>query len=286
LSYFFENERNESFEARISKYLNKHKDHFPFLKEYHLELRSANSFPHSTGIASSASAFGALALVLCDLFKQHTGRDISDHWLQTASNFARLGSGSACRSLFPNWAQWGQDESGFGSNLYATEIQEIHPNFIGMKDAILVVDDQPKKVSSTAGHALMNEHPYAEARFAQANKRVVDLRQILKSGDLDAFIKLTESEALTLHAMMMTSGDYYLLMKPNTIAVIEKIFDFREQTKVPLCFTLDAGPNIHLLYPDMHKAVVENFIREALSDMTKSIIFDSAETGPRSLMHS
>jgi len=86
----------------------------------------------------------------------------------------------------------------------------------------LIVDDEPKKVSSTAGHALMNNHAYAEARFEQANKRVVEFREILKSGDLDAFVALTESEALTLHAMMMTSGDYYLLMRPNTIDCYRK----------------------------------------------------------------
>jgi diphosphomevalonate decarboxylase len=83
--------------------------------------------------------------------------------------------------------------------------------------------------------------------------------------------------------MMMTSADYYLLMRPNTIAVIEKIFAFREQSKVPICFTLDAGPNIHLLYPEVYKTEVENFIRHELSDLVKSIIFDRVGQGPKKL---
>ena len=284
LEYYFEGERKEAFEQRMLKYLNKHEASFPFLKEYCLVLESTNSFPHSTGIASSASAFGALALVLVDLYEQTQGKKISDEVLQTASEFARLGSGSACRSLFPNWAQWGRAaQDALGSDRHAVQISEVHEVFHNMHDAILVVDDEPKKVSSTAGHALMNGHPYAEQRFLQANERVMQLREILRSGDLEGFVQITESEALTLHAMMMTSSDYYLLMRPNTIAVIEKIFAFREQTNIPLCFTLDAGPNIHLLYPEIHKLDVENFIREQISILVKSIIFDRAGRGPKQL---
>lgn len=281
LTYYFEGARNEAFEARILKFLTKHQAAFPFLQTHHLVLESSNSFPHSTGIASSASAFGALALVLCDFYEQTQGKPISDNWMLTASNYARLGSGSACRSLFQAWAQWGAiDSDANSSNFHAIPITDVHPNFSDMQDAVLIVDDEPKKVSSSAGHGLMNSHAYADARFIQANERVEQLRNILKTGDLDKFITLTESEALTLHAMMMTSGDYYLLMRPNTIAVIEKIFAFREQTKVPVCFTLDAGPNIHLLYPGAHKAEVENFIRHELSVLVKSIIFDHVGQGP------
>lgn len=284
LAYFFEGERNPSFEQRVLKYLIKHQTHFPFLAKYHLVLESTNSFPHSTGIASSASAFGALSLVLVDLYEKTEGKAISDNWLQSASNFARLGSGSACRSLYPNWAQWGSAiNDQLGSDMHAVPVTEIHENFHNMQDAILVVDDEPKKVSSTAGHALMIEHPFALQRFQQANDRVMQLREILRTGDIQGFIELTESEALTLHSMMMTSKDYYLLMRPNTIAVIEKIFAFREQTNVPLCFTLDAGPNIHLLYPERYKLEVENFIREQISDLVKSTIFDRAGFGPKQL---
>ncbi len=285
LSYFFEGNRNELFEAKFSKYLEAHSASFPFLKDFQLEIHSKNSFPHSTGIASSASAFGGLALVLCDLFEQTQGQKISGNWLQTASHFARLGSGSACRSVFPNWAQWGKtDGQPESSDLFALPINKVHTNFMDMRDTILVVDDQPKKVSSTAGHALMNKHPYALSRFQQANSRVDELTHILQSGDLDAFVQLTESEALTLHAMMMTSSDYYLLMRPNTILVIEKIFEFREQSGIPICFTLDAGPNIHLLYPAQYEVGVKKFINEVLSNCAKSIIFDRGGNGPEQII--
>ena len=71
----------------------------------------------------------------------------------------------------------------------------------------------------------------------------------MKSGDLDTFIKIVELEALSLHAMMMTSNPYYILMKPNTLSIIEKLWDFRKEKNIPACFTMDAGANVHILYP-------------------------------------
>lgn len=83
--------------------------------------------------------------------------------------------------------------------------------------------------------------------------------------------------------MMMTSGDYYLLMKPGTIIAIEKIMDFRRETKVPVCFTLDAGPNVHLLYPEDDKNTVASFINDELKGSVKKIIFDKMGNGPQKI---
>src|SRR5690606_20445530 len=146
------------------------------------------------------------------------------------------------------------------SDLYATEINDVHENFKHMLDAILIVDDEPKKVSSSVGHSLMNNHMYAENRFLQANKHAAIIIKTLYNGDFEEFIQITESEALALHAMMMTSENYYLLMKPGTIHAIEKIVDFRKRTGVPICFTLDAGPNVHVLYPEKYKNDVSGFL--------------------------
>ena len=106
--------------------------------------------------------------------------------------------------------------------------------------------------------------PFAEKRFDQANENLEQMKQILKSGNLDEFIKITESEALTLHAMMMTSMPYFILMKSNTLAIINKIWSFRNETKIPICFTLDAGANVHVLYPKKVKNEVLQFIKNEL----------------------
>ena len=186
--------------------------------------------------------------------------------------------------MFSRFALWGQNPKvANSSNEHAIEITDVHPTFQHMKDAILIVEDEPKKVSSSVGHSLMNKHPYAQNRFDQANARTAELVEILKTGDMDAFIHMCESEALTLHAMMMTSMDYYLLVKPGTITAIEKLMEFRKEHNVPVCFTLDAGPNVHVLYPKAYETQVENFINNELSSTYKKVIFDQEGQGPQKM---
>ena len=284
LSYYFEGELNEQFGKRVAKYLSDNSVHFPFLAENAVTIHSTNSFPHSAGIASSASAFGAIALAMLDITYTLEGREKDTTFYHTASDLARLGSGSASRSMFPSYALWGENAKVEGSsNMHALAITDIHPSFRNMKDAILIVEDEPKKVSSSVGHSLMNDHPYAAQRFEQANQRTAELVNILRDGDMDAFIQMCESEALTLHAMMMASSDYYLLVKPGTITAIEKLMEFRKEQGVPVCFTLDAGPNVHVLYPEEYQAQVEAFINNDLVDTYKKVIFDHEGQGPQKM---
>lgn len=280
--YYFEGKKNEKFEHRVREFLQTQQVHFPFLKDFALHFQSKNSFPHSTGIASSASAFGAIALALCDAKNQLSGVEKNSNFMQEASNIARQGSGSACRSLFPSYALWGKVEDVTNSSdEYAIPITDVHLNFQNMCDAILIVDSAPKKVSSSLGHSLMNNHPYAAQRFVQANQRVSEMISVLRNGDYERYIQLTESEALTLHAMMLTSHDYYLLMRPQTLEIIEKIFKFRQETKIPVCFTLDAGPNIHLLYANSYQEKVEEFLNSELKNHIQEIKWDKIGLGPQ-----
>ncbi|MGL4384799.1 MAG: diphosphomevalonate decarboxylase, partial [Flavobacterium sp.] len=101
-------------------------------------------------------------------------------------------------------------------------------------------------------------------RFEQAHENIDQLIPIFENGDLEAFIKIVESEALTLHAMMMTSMPYFILMKPNTLQIINAIWKYRNETKTPVCFTLDAGANVHVLYPENVKESVLQFIQSEL----------------------
>ncbi|MNJ85244.1 hypothetical protein D3C87_27110 [compost metagenome] len=281
LSYYFEGSINEQFGQRVAKFLMDNREFFPFVDEKAITIHSSNSFPHSAGIASSASAFGAISLALLDIAYSLQGKEKDETFYMEASNLARLGSGSASRSMFSGFALWGENEQiQHSSNQHAIEIKEVHPTFHNMKDAILIIEDEPKKVSSSVGHSLMNNHPYAENRFKQANERTAELVEILKTGNMEAFIHMCESEALTLHAMMMTSMDYYLLVKPGTITAIEKLMEFRKESKVPVCFTLDAGPNVHVLYPKAYEVQVEEFIKNGLRDTYKKVIFDEEGSGP------
>ena len=102
------------------------------------------------------------------------------------------------------------------------------------------------------------------SRFTQARSNIDALQPILQDADLPSFISLVESEALTLHAMMMTSMPYYMLMKAGTLQIIERIWEFRRSSGEPVCFTLDAGANVHLLYPKASQASVHAFVEREL----------------------
>ncbi|WP_299120203.1 diphosphomevalonate decarboxylase [uncultured Winogradskyella sp.] len=263
---YFEGEKNEAFKPKIQTFFERIEMYMPFLRNYHFRIETSNTFPHSSGIASSASGMSALALCLMSV-EEDLGVDYADDYFnQKASFLARLGSGSACRSVEGELVVWGKNESTESSDLYGVKFEgEVHKNFKNYQDTILLVDKGEKQVSSTVGHKLMFGHPFAKERFAQAHENLAKLKTILASGDLNEFVKVVESEALTLHAMMMTSMPYFILMKPNTLEIINKIWKFREQNNSNVCFTLDAGANVHVLYPENEKETVLNFIKKELT---------------------
>ncbi|WP_163400786.1 diphosphomevalonate/mevalonate 3,5-bisphosphate decarboxylase family protein [Flavobacterium fluviatile] len=262
----FEGKPKEDFKPKIKKFLERIEVYLPFLKDYHFTIDTQNTFPHSSGIASSASGMAALAMNFMNLEKKLNPEMTEDYFYQKASFLARLGSGSACRSVKGNVVVWGTQANIKGSSdLFGVEFPHtIHENFKNYQDTILLVDKGEKQVSSTVGHDLMHNHPYAERRFAQAHENLDQLIAIFESGNLEEFIKVVESEALTLHAMMMTSMPYFILMKPNTLQIINAIWKYRAETNIPVCFTLDAGANVHVLYPENVKEKVLQFIKNEL----------------------
>ena len=143
--------------------------------------------------------------------------------------------------------------------------QSISTEFEDFQDTILLVDENKKDVSSSAGHSLMDNHPFSVDRYMIANKNTSALKIILEKGDLFAFCELVEKEAMMLHSLMMTSSPSYVLMKPETLEIIDKIKSFRNRNKVPVCFTLDAGANVHVLYPEKDSKSVLDFINSKLS---------------------
>ena len=283
--FFFDGKENPAFGAKIEKFLLDYQAFFPFINQLNLKIESRNTFPHSSGIASSASSMSAFVMCLMAIENQIVLKQFD---FQKASYFSRLASGSASRSVFPKMALWGATSCYEGSSdEYAVSLEnDIHPIFKTFCDSILIVSGETKSVSSRAGHALMEGNPYAPARYAQANENIKNLLAALKSGDLDTFVNITESEALQLHALMMCSNPSYILMKPNTLKLIDEIRKFREETKIPMCFTLDAGPNVHLLYPESESKTVEEFVDVVLSFYCADNrwIDDRVGDGPKKLL--
>ncbi len=278
LRFTLEGRSAASFENKIAGYLASVGGQLPYIQNLEWEIDSRNTFPHTAGIASSASGFSALALCLVSL-EQETGRttmlsedrlsesqpgedQLSEAQFRRASYISRLGSGSACRSVYGGFALWGKTAlvDGSDDNYAIPAGHLVHSSFHDLHDAIMIVSSKEKKVSSRAGHSLMANHPFARQRYLQAEKNLESLLQGLASGDWEVFVKIVEAEALSLHAMMMTSDPAFLLVEPGTLEIISKIREFRGDTGIPVCFTLDAGPNIHLLYPGENRDEVRAFI--------------------------
>lgn len=284
---FLDGKREEGFEPKIKIFFDRIQQYVPFIKDYSFMIETSNSFPHSSGIASSASGMSALALCLMEIEKRLLPEITDAYITQKASFLARLGSGSACRSIEGPLVVWGaHKEIENSSNLYGTPfLGNVHNVFSNYQDTILLVDKGEKQVSSTVGHGLMHGHAFAKARFSQAHENLSSLITVFETGAIDQFIKIVESEALTLHAMMMTSHPYFILMKPNTLEIINEIWRYREETGSKVCFTLDAGANVHVLYPEVEKENVQGFITDTLSKFCQNgqYINDLAGLGAKKL---
>ena len=263
---YFDGQHMDSFRSKIETFFNRIQIYAPFLSDFHFKIDTSNTFPHSSGIASSASGMSALALCLMSIEKLFQPEMTDDYFIRKASFLARLGSGSAARSIEGDLVVWGEHRDIPGSSdLFGIHYPlEVHDIFRNYHDTILLVDKGEKEISSSIGHNLMHDHPYAETRFQQAHNSVSRLITIFKTGDLNAFIQLIESEALTLHAMMLTSRPSYILMKPNTLEIINKIWQFRAESGLNIAFTLDAGANVHVLYPENEAVKIYEFIKTEL----------------------
>ncbi len=291
ISLSFEGKPMAAFIPKLVKFFENVESYLPAIRGFHFNLETSNTFPHSAGIASSASSMSALACALVDFEQWLLGRSYDEDKRKLRSSFfARLGSGSACRSIYAQAASWGapEDSEGIsfsGSDLVAHQV-DIHPELEGLYDTILIVDAGEKKVSSRAGHGLMKDHPYAQARFIQAQSNWKYTIQWLKEGQWDYLGAVIEEEAMALHAMMMTSRPGYILMAPQTIEAIHKLREFRYESGVPLYFTLDAGPNLHLLYPASAREEAFAFIQNELVPSLKGarILDDRMGTGSQKIL--
>lgn len=272
------------FLPKMRHLLNCIREEVSALRGVSLEAHTANNFPHSTGIASSASGIGAFALCLVDLGYQLAGETPRrNDFMSAASRFARMGSGSACRSLYSGFTVWGATPWITGSSdEYAIPAPGlIHPEMMQIKDAILVISTKPKELPSSGGHQLMKGHPFLGGRILQADKNLEEALSALVENDFEKLGNIAENEALTLHALIMSAIPGTILLKPSTLEVIHLIRETRH-AGIPVFFTLDAGANVHVLYPGHSAQMVEKFIGDALQPFCENglVIYDHCGSGP------
>lgn len=215
----------------------KHLDRLRDRAGSHLRCRvaSENSFAASAGMASSASGFAALTVAGLGAL----GAKVDEREM---SALARLGSGSASRSLFGGFVEWHA-----GADHETSHAEQIAPaSHWDLHDVVLVLSEGEKKVGSSEGHELAGTSALNAGRLARVPRLLDEVREGIRLRDVDRVGRAAEEDALLMHAVMMTSTPGLLYWTPETMAGMLAVRRWREEG-IRAYFTIDAGPNLHVL---------------------------------------
>jgi len=214
------------------------------------EVMTENNFPSGAGIASSASAFAALAVA----GSKAAGLELGEPEL---SRLARRGSGSASRSIpggFVEWQVGTTDEDSYAFSI----AEQDHWNLV---DCIAIVSASHKKTGSTEGHSIAPTSPLQAARVTDAPRRLEICRNAILKRDFDAFASIVELDSDMMHSVMMTSTPALHYWKPASLNVMNKVRQWR-MNGLPACYTVDAGPNVHVICPETETLEVSQRLRK------------------------
>ena len=227
-------EGGSSFARRVSAFL----DLFRPTRRTFFKVVAVNTIPTAAGFASSASGFAAMTMALDELFGWKLDQR---EW----SILARLGSGSACRSVYEGFVEWRAGERPDGMDSYAEPFLAKWPD---LRLGLVVVSDKEKSIGSRAAmkrtrdtSALYRSWPVKVA------KDLPRLKTAIRRRDFQMLGKTAESNALAMHATMIDSWPPVVYWLPESIAAMRKIWNLRERG-LNLYFTMDAGPNLKLLF--------------------------------------
>jgi len=209
---------------------------------------SRSDFPAGTGLASSASAFAALSLAAT----RAAGLLLEESEL---SRLARLGSGSACRSVPGGFVLWEGD-----SDRRSSARQVAPPEHWSLHDVVAIVSHQHKGVGSDNGHGLATSSPFFSARLATVPELLTAVQLGIRRRDLAGLGLASEADTLAMHGVMMTSKPSLLYWQPATVAVLQAVQAWRQEG-LEVYFSLDAGPNVHCFCEAADAAEVEMRLR-------------------------
>ncbi|MBX3014255.1 MAG: diphosphomevalonate decarboxylase [Caldilineaceae bacterium] len=204
--------------------------------DWRARVVSQNNFPMASGIASSASGFAALTVAAC----QALALPLEPTQL---SALARRGSGSASRSLWGGFVEWDRgvdDATSVAHQLYPADHWLLY-------DVVAVVSGAEKAVSSEQGHRLATSSPLNRGRVDSVPQALAEVRAALAERDLSRLGPVIEQDALMMHAVMMTGTPGLFYWQPGTLEIIQAIRQWREQDGVQAYYTIDAGPNLHII---------------------------------------
>ncbi len=218
---------------RVATHLNSIRKHLTINKFAY--INSSNNFPMGAGIASSASAFAALTLAAITAADSRLSE-------RETTTLARLGSGSASRSVPGGFVEWHKGES------HETSFAEsfASENHWDLVDVIAVVSQDHKNTGSTEGHQSANSSDLQQARLAGAETRFATCKNAILKRDFKQLAAVIEYDSNLMHAVMITSRPALLYWQPATISIMKHVSQWREEG-IQVCYTLDAGPNVHCI---------------------------------------
>ncbi len=258
-SVIINDEINDVQTNRVIKYLDL------IRKKTKLKLKakvvSVNSFPDGTGLSSSASGFAALSLAA----SKAAGLSLDEKEL---SILARLGSGSACRSIPDGFVEWVGEGA---KTLYPPEHWDI-------VNVVAVISKDKKDISSTDGQKLAQTSPFFKTRLNNINEKIKRFKKALATKNFKEFGEIVESEALELHAIMLTSSPSLIYWQPETVMLMKLVKQWRNEG-LEVYFTINTGQDVHLIIKEKNT----NELVKKLKDVkeVKKIIINQPTVGTR-----
>ncbi|MCX6791571.1 MAG: diphosphomevalonate decarboxylase [Candidatus Gottesmanbacteria bacterium] len=230
-----------------------------------VHMKTKNSFPTSAGIASSASGFAALTVAAAAAL----GLKLSEKEL---TNLSRLGSGSACRSIPDGFVKW---EDSFAYSLYP-------PEYWDLRDVLVIVKQTQKHVSSSTGHDGAATSPDFGKRLETVSGRIVRIQEALRTKNFKAFGEVTEEDCLDMHHVMQTQSPPLFYWNNTTKRIMDAVTGWRA-IGLPVYFTIDAGPNVHLICEGKDEKKVMKVLQSRiwLRQRIKEIIVNKPSKGAR-----
>lgn len=214
--------------------------HLVYLKNYfkikiNFIVRSNNNFPHSSGIASSASSFAALTKCAIKAFCSLTKESMPT--IEKQAFLSRIGSGSSCRSFFSPWALWDEDK-----------ITSITIPYHALHHEVIIISRNKKSISSSLAHKLIKTSPFYKGRSARASTNLKELIQSLTNKNWEDAYKICWQEFQDMHQLFSSCRESFTYINDDSKTVLNQLQEFWRTEQDGPIITMDAGPNIHLLY--------------------------------------
>ncbi|KTD10864.1 diphosphomevalonate decarboxylase [Legionella gratiana] len=231
-------------------------DHLTRIKKYFdyeggFLVQSCNNFPHSSGMASSASSFAALTRCASIALSELTQKPMPS--IDEQAQLSRLGSGSSCRSFYSPWALWQENK-----------VEAIDLPYQQLLYQGIVVSNKKKEVSSSEAHKRVKASPFYATRTQEAEENLKLLLTALMSKDWCSAYHICWREFQNMHRLFHTCEPPFSYMTENSVDLLHHLEDFWDKKGDGPIITMDAGPNIHLLYRPEQQELAREFKRDYL----------------------